>query len=43
VIGPADALEYRNVLVPVVWRRESEAAVDLAAAWPASGAARSSP
>ncbi len=30
VIGPADALEYRNVLVPVVWRRESEAAVDLA-------------
>jgi basic amino acid/polyamine antiporter, APA family len=31
VIGPAMALEYRNVLVPVVWRRESEAAVDLAA------------
>jgi APA family basic amino acid/polyamine antiporter len=30
VIGPADALEYRNVLVPVVSRRESEAAVDLA-------------
>jgi APA family basic amino acid/polyamine antiporter len=30
VIGPAMALEYRNVLVPVVWRRESEAAVDLA-------------
>jgi basic amino acid/polyamine antiporter, APA family len=30
VIGPAIALEYRNVLVPVVWRRESEAAVDLA-------------
>ena len=30
VIGPAVALEYRNVLVPVVWRRESEAAVDLA-------------
>ena len=26
VIGPAVALEYRNVLVPVVWRRESEAA-----------------
>ena len=31
VIGPAMALEYRNVLVPVVWQRESEAAVDLAA------------
>jgi basic amino acid/polyamine antiporter, APA family len=30
VIGPAVALEYRNVLVPVVWRLESEAAVDLA-------------
>jgi APA family basic amino acid/polyamine antiporter len=30
VIGPALALEYRNVLVPVIWRRESEAAVDLA-------------
>ena len=30
IIGPAVALEYRNVLVPVVWRRESEAAVDLA-------------
>jgi APA family basic amino acid/polyamine antiporter len=30
VIDPAIALEYRNVLVPVVWRRESEAAVDLA-------------
>jgi APA family basic amino acid/polyamine antiporter len=30
VIGPAVALEYRNVLVPVVWRRESEAALDLA-------------
>jgi APA family basic amino acid/polyamine antiporter len=30
VIGPAIALEYRNVLVPIVWRRESEAAVDLA-------------
>ena len=30
VIGPAIALEYRNVLVPVVSRRESEAAVDLA-------------
>jgi APA family basic amino acid/polyamine antiporter len=30
VIGPAVALEYRNVLVPVVWRRESEAAIDLA-------------
>jgi APA family basic amino acid/polyamine antiporter len=30
VIGPAMELEYRNVLVPVVWRRESEAAVDLA-------------
>jgi basic amino acid/polyamine antiporter, APA family len=30
VIGPAVELEYRNVLVPVVWRRESEAAVDLA-------------
>ena len=29
-LGPAVALEYRNVLVPVVWRRESEAAVDLA-------------
>ena len=30
VIGPAIALEYRNVLVPVVSRRESEAAIDLA-------------
>ena len=30
VIGPAVELEYRSVLVPVVWRRESEAAVDLA-------------
>jgi basic amino acid/polyamine antiporter, APA family len=30
VIGPSVALEYRNVLVPIVWRRESEAAVDLA-------------
>jgi basic amino acid/polyamine antiporter, APA family len=30
VIGPAVALEYRNVLVPVVWRAESEEAVDLA-------------
>jgi APA family basic amino acid/polyamine antiporter len=30
VIGPAIALEYRDVLVPIVWRRESEAAVDLA-------------
>jgi basic amino acid/polyamine antiporter, APA family len=30
VIGPAIALEYRNVLVPVVWRLESEEAVDLA-------------
>jgi basic amino acid/polyamine antiporter, APA family len=30
VIGPAVALEYRNVLVPVVGRRASEAAVDLA-------------
>jgi APA family basic amino acid/polyamine antiporter len=29
-IGPALALEYRNVLVPVVWRSESEEAVDLA-------------
>jgi len=29
-MGPGAALEYRNVLVPVVWRRESEAAVDLA-------------
>jgi APA family basic amino acid/polyamine antiporter len=29
-LGPAVALEYRSVLVPVVWRRESEAAVDLA-------------
>ena len=29
-IGPAVALEYRNVLVPVVHRRESEEAVDLA-------------
>ena len=29
-LGPALALEYRNVLVPVVSRRESEAAVDLA-------------
>ena len=28
--APAAALEYRSVLVPVVWRRESEAAVDLA-------------
>jgi APA family basic amino acid/polyamine antiporter len=31
VIGPGVALEYRNVLVPVVHRRESEEAVDLAA------------
>jgi APA family basic amino acid/polyamine antiporter len=30
VIDPSTALEYRNVLVPVVGRRESEAAVDLA-------------
>src|SRR5215210_4520779 len=30
LVGPAIALEYRNVLVPVVGRRESEAAVDLA-------------
>jgi APA family basic amino acid/polyamine antiporter len=30
VIDPSIALEYRNVLVPIVWRRESEAAVDLA-------------
>jgi basic amino acid/polyamine antiporter, APA family len=30
VIGPAVALEYRNVLVPVVWRHDSEAAIDLA-------------
>jgi basic amino acid/polyamine antiporter, APA family len=30
VIGPAIALEYRNVLVPVVWQPESEEAVDLA-------------
>ena len=29
-LGPALALEYRSVIVPVVWRRESEAAVDLA-------------
>jgi basic amino acid/polyamine antiporter, APA family len=29
-IGPGVALEYRNVLVPVVHRRESEEAVDLA-------------
>ncbi|HET7556397.1 MAG TPA: universal stress protein [Gaiellaceae bacterium] len=29
-LGPAVALEYRSVLVPVVWQRESEAAVDLA-------------
>jgi basic amino acid/polyamine antiporter, APA family len=29
-LGPAVALEYRNVLVPVVWRSESEEAVDLA-------------
>ncbi len=29
-LGPAVALEYRSVLVPVVRRRESEAAVDLA-------------
>jgi APA family basic amino acid/polyamine antiporter len=29
-LGPALALEYRNVLVPVVGRHESEAAVDLA-------------
>ena len=29
-IGPALALEYRNVLVPIVERHESEAAVDLA-------------
>ena len=29
-IGPGVALEYRNVLVPIVHRRESEEAVDLA-------------
>ncbi len=29
-IGPGVALEYRSVLVPVVYRRESEEAVDLA-------------
>jgi basic amino acid/polyamine antiporter, APA family len=29
-LGPALALEYRNVLVPVIWRSESEEAVDLA-------------
>src|ERR1043166_2552998 len=29
-LGPALALEYRNVLVPIVDRHESEAAVDLA-------------
>jgi nucleotide-binding universal stress UspA family protein len=29
-LGPALALEYRNVLVPIVDRRESEAAMDLA-------------
>jgi APA family basic amino acid/polyamine antiporter len=29
-MGPALALEYRNVLVPVVWQPESEEAVDLA-------------
>jgi basic amino acid/polyamine antiporter, APA family len=29
-VGPAIALEYRNVLVPIVGRRESEEAVDLA-------------
>jgi APA family basic amino acid/polyamine antiporter len=29
-MGPALALEYRNVLVPIVERHESEAAVDLA-------------
>jgi APA family basic amino acid/polyamine antiporter len=29
-LGPSVALEYRNVLVPVVWRSESEEAVDLA-------------
>jgi basic amino acid/polyamine antiporter, APA family len=29
-MGPALALEYRNVLVPVIGRHESEAAVDLA-------------
>ena len=30
LIGPGVALEYRNVLVPIVHRRESEEAVDLA-------------
>src|SRR4029078_13675437 len=29
-MGPALALEYRNVLVPVIDRHDSEAAVDLA-------------
>ena len=29
-MGPALALEYRNVLVPIIERHESEAAVDLA-------------
>src|ERR1051325_8273516 len=29
-MGPALALEYRNVLVPIVSRHESEAAMDLA-------------
>jgi basic amino acid/polyamine antiporter, APA family len=29
-LGPAAALEYRNVLVPIVSRDESEAAIDLA-------------
>jgi len=29
-LGPALALEYRNVLVPIIGRQESEAAVDLA-------------
>jgi nucleotide-binding universal stress UspA family protein len=29
-MGPALALEYRNVLVPIIGRQESEAAVDLA-------------
>jgi APA family basic amino acid/polyamine antiporter len=29
-IGPGVALEYRNVLVPIVHRRESEEAIDLA-------------
>ena len=29
-MGPALALEYRNVIVPIVSRHESEAAMDLA-------------